>query len=193
MDKNTILLGIVILTIGLVSMLFLFSPHERLRIPETSSEVEYSSIPQKNNIEITYNKKNLKQQQFINKNKKDDKNNRSIIVASTVDHYKNYYIQILDKNRKKERYKKFARITGKVNGKYFVLNIPKKIVDDPNLKLKIINLNTKKTTVFDADFLSEIAGTPDRTRYYMEIDLKNKNISTKVKLPPRVPANPPIE
>ena len=201
MNKNIVLLGLGAIALVLVGALFLFSPQKE----HVSLTQPLSSQTSKNreNIDITYQKENPKtgdnkssKHQDIKSKPKPKKIDPSI-KATTIDHYNTYLIQLIDKNPEDKDLKienkpgSYVYVEGKVDGKEYVLKVPKAVATRPGIKLKITNLKTKKSIELDASFLSESASLPIGSTYRANIDTHNpNNIQTDIELPEENPAFP---
>ncbi len=176
MNKNIVLLGLGAVAIVLVGGLFLFSPQKE-RISFTQS---FSSQISKNkeNIDIIYQNKNLKisdskssKHRIIQSDPKYRKIDSSI-KAVTIDQYGRYMIALVDKNPNSissKGQKKYS-LNGKVNGSYFVLDIPESSIYKENVKLRIIDRKTKKVQEIDAPFLTELPSIGAKDQYFINID-----------------------
>jgi hypothetical protein len=112
------------------------------------------------------------------------------IKAATIDHYNRYLIQIIDndlENRKvlsQEDRNDYIYIQGKIDRNQFTLRVPKAVLEKPNIKLKIVNLKTKTSKTFNADFLSEAVSLPKGGSFRVYIDSEGSgNIRTEVRMP----------
>jgi len=199
MDKN-ILLGIVMaLAIGVVGVLFSFSPKENIQVIKSTSEIS-QKMKQNNNIDVVYHGKSQKSTQIEqHTQKKSSKKIDPTIKAATIDHYNNYLIQLIDENPEDKDLKlenepgTYMYIEGKVNGKQYVLKVPKSVLDRPGIKIRVTDLKTKKITEIDASFLSEAVSLPVDSTFKADIDTNNpENVRTTVELPEENPPFPTL-
>jgi len=202
MNKNIVLIGLGAVAIVLVGALFLFSPQK-----EHVSLIPSSSSPTAKNqesIDITYQKENPKisdnkssKHQKIKSRPKPKKIDPSI-KAVTTDQYGRYMIALVDKNPNSVSSKgqKKYPLTGKINGSYFVLDIPESSIYRENVKLRIIDRKTKKVQEIDAPFLTELPSIGAKDQYFINIDTHDlSKIQTDVKFhnPEVDTALPPLE
>ena len=202
MNKNIVLLGLGAIAFVLVGGLFLFSPQKEHVLLLTQSLSSQTST-NKENITITYQKENQKSNddqhsKYHNITSKPRPKKIDLsIKAATIDHYHTYLIQLIDKNpedkdlRLENKPDSYVYVEGKVDGKEYVLRVPKAVATRPGIKLKITNLKTKKSVELDASFLSESASLPIGSTYRANIDTRNpNNIQTDIELPEENPAFP---
>lgn len=196
MNKSVLWGAVIVLTIMVGGLLF-FSPQENMQFKELSfKEQQLSKVKQ--NIAIDYHKSSSAKGIEVKKETqhKDEKKVDSSIKAATIDHYNKYLIQLIDKNPKDKDLKlenkpgTYVYVEGKVDGKQYVLRVPKSVITRPGIKLKITDLKTKKSTELDASFLSEAAFLPTGSTFRANIDTQNPNdVQTDIELPEE---NPPF-
>ena len=188
MNKNIVLIGLGVVAIVLVGALFLFSPQKE----HISLTQPLSSQTSKNggNIDITYQKENPK----ISDNKSSKHQDRKSkpkpkkidpsIKAVTTDQYGRYLIALVDKSPDSSSLKSQKKypLTGKINGSYFVLDIPETSIYRDNVKLRIIDRKTKKVQEIDAPFLTELPSIDAKDQYFINIDTHDlSKIQTDIK------------
>ena len=192
MDRNA-LLGIVgVVAIGIVGALLFLSPQEKNPVvieqkmqqrQASQEDVDIEIEQQESSSKIVMQKE--KRKKSVSKKKRDPS-----IKAATIDHYHTYLIQLIDENPEDRDIKlekdpnSYRYVDGKVDGKEFVMRVPKAVVDRPGIKLKITNLKTKEHTIVDASFLSELDSLPRGGSFHVDIDTKNpNNVQTQAELP----------
>ena len=197
MNKNVLLGAVAALAIVVVGVLLFFSPDSSVQPMESSSKTEQPKTKQ--NIDVIYHEKSQKKSTQIKKQspKKAKKKVDPTIKAAAIDHYHKYLIQLIDENPEDKDLKlenkpgTYVYVEGKVDGKEYVLKVPKSVVTRPGIKLKITDLKTKKSTELDASFLSEAASLPIGSTFRANIDTRNPNsVQTDVELPEENPAFP---
>ena len=197
MNKNVLLGAVAALAVVVVGGLLFFSPEEKIQ-PTIKSTSKIEEKTEQDNINIIYHEKIQKSSVQIAKQspKKAPEKVDPTIKASTIDHYNNYLIQLIDKNpedrelRLENKSNTYIYVEGKVDGKEYVLKVPKTVITRPGIKLKITDLKTKKSTELDASFLSEAASLPIGSTFKANIDTQHpSSVQTSVKLPEE---NPPF-
>ena len=188
MNKNIVLLGLGAIAFVLVGGLFMFFPqkeHVLLLTQPLSSQTSTN----KENITITYQKENQKSNdqhsKYQNiKSKSKPKNINPFIKAVTTDQYGRYMIALVDKSQNSSSLKSQKKypLTGKINGSYFVLDIPETSIYRDNVKLRIIDRKTKKIQEIDAPFLTELLSIGAKDQYFINIDTHDlSKIQTDIK------------
>lgn len=201
MNKSVLLGIIVVLAIMLVAILIFFSPEKNLQSIEFISKNQQPAIKQNNNI--IYQEKHKYPIESVQSSKKDKKGTFKkvdpTIKAATIDHYNSYLIQLIDENPQDRdvhlvdnQPNSYIYVDGKVNGKEYVLKVPRAILNSSGIKLRITNLKTKKVTEIDAAFLSEAAALPSGATFRANIDTKTKDVVTDVDLPEENPPFPTL-
>lgn len=187
MNKN-ILLGIIgVASIAIVGVLVFLSPEKPNSLPKQQSPQQQISQKQ---IDIHMSPAESKSSD-VEKKTKTKKPKQKIdpsIKAATIDHYNKYLLQLIDNrpNNKNITLTKndYTFIVGKIDGNQFSLRTPKTILNHPNIKLKITNLETQKSKIIDAAFLSEAATLPKGSTFRMNINFENlDDIKTDINFP----------
>ena len=196
MNKNVLLGAVATLAIIVVGGLLFFSPGENIQPIKSTSKMQQTT--KQDNVNVVYHEKSQKRSTQTKKQppKKAKKKIDSTIKAATIDHYNNYLIQLIDKNPEDKDLKlenkpgTYVYVEGKVDGKQYVLKVPKAVVTRPGIKLKITDLKTRKSMELDASFLSEAATLPRGSTFRADIDTQNpNNVQTDIELPEE---NPPF-
>ena len=199
MNKNVFLGAVAALAVVVVGGLLFFSPESSVQPMEFLSKMQQPKTKQ--NVDVVYHEKSQKKSAQTKKQspKKAKKKVDPTIKAATIDHYNNYLIQLIDENPEDKDLKlenkpgTYVYIEGKVNGKQYVLKVPKNVLDRPGIKLRITNLKTRNTTEIDASFLSEAASLSVDSTFRANIDTNNpENIQTAVELPEENPPFPTL-
>jgi len=186
MNKNLLLVALGAVAVAVVGALVFVAPDDSSLIFEETKE---QLIAQKNNVAIefqTQKPKEQKSQQKIQKSVPKKKRDHTIKSVS-IDHYRNYLIQLIDDNPEdkdiqlKSDPASYRYIEGKVDGKQFVMKVPKELIDRPGVKLKITNLKTRKTTTMDASFLAELNSISEKGRLKVDIDTASASVQTHLK------------
>ena len=186
MNKNLLFGSIALIAVAIVAGLLLWEPEAKTpSFGNTTVKEEAKEFPQ-----IAIKEKKEQKVRTAASSSKPTKPKKKIdptIKAANIDHYGRYLIQLIDENpedkdiRPSQNPKSYKYLEGKINGKQFVLKIPKTIIDSPNLKLRIIDLKTRKHTIINADFINEISSLPKLEQYYVDIDLdRPSDIQTKI-------------
>ena len=197
MNKNVLLGAVAALAIVIVAELLFFSSKSSLQ--PMNSSLKMQQLEREQNVNVVYSEKSQKQnvqtkKQFL---KEASKKVDPTIKAATIDYYNNYLIQLIDENPEDRDLKlenkpgTYTDIEGKVNGKQYVLKVPK--IDRSGIKIRITDLKTKKITEIDASFLSEVVSLPEGSTFRANIDIRNpENIQTSVELPEENPPFPTL-
>ncbi len=196
MDRN-LLLGILgIVAVGVVGAVMVIAPEE----PSTRLEVtKEQSLSSSSDVSIHIQSQSSSSSQTVKRSQKSSKASKPdpSIKAAAVDHYHTYLIQLIDKNPEDRDIqitkdpKSYVYVDGKVDGKDFVMKVPKAIVDRPGIELKITNLKTKKVTTIDASFLAEIDSMPPRGSFRVKLNTQNpEDIQTEMEPPEEYPPFP---
>jgi hypothetical protein len=204
MNKNFVIIGIGAAALLVVLGLFLFSPKSDISSLQPLEQTSASSASKHLSITIKEHEKMasaIKTTKKKAESKKRPKKKRDpSIKAATIDHYHTYLIELIDKNPEDRDIKlqkepdTYTYIEGKVSGKEFVMRVPKAVLDKPGVKLKIVDLKTKKSKMIDASFLSEAASLPRGSQFRVDIDFDHPdNIQTDTKLPEEHPAFPGLQ
>ncbi len=196
MNKNVLLGAVAALALVLVGGLLFFSPSESVKPIESVSKTQQPKTEQ--NVDVVYHEKKQEGNVQTKKQplKKAKKKVDPTIKAATIDHYNNYLIQLIDENPEDKDLKleskpgTYVYVEGKVDGKEYVLKVPKTVITRPGIKLKITDLKTRKSTELDASFLSEAASLPIGSTFKANIDTQNpSSVQTSIELPEE---NPPF-
>ena len=199
MNKNIFFSILVIFALLITGSLFFFTPQQTATQPKSFSNHQTSSVS--SNLHITIKKAEKISSDVVVRHSSDvsiknPKEKNSSIETATVDHYYRYLIQLIDENPEDQNItlqkdpSTYTYIEGKVEGKQFVLRAPKAVLDRPNIKLKITDLETKKSKIINASFLSEAATLSDRGRFRVNINLETNDIQTKIEEPEEYPPFP---
>ena len=190
MNKNVFLGAVAALAMVIVAGLLLFSPDSSIQFMESSSKMQQPGELDKkqNKVNIIYHEKvrNDLKSRAINNQKSDKKKKIDKTVKSaTVDINNRYILALIDSsNIGQERVTKGKKyyIKGKVNGGYFVLDVPENLVYRDNIKLRIIDKKTRNIQEIDATpFLSELPSIDRRDKYFININMDNlKDIQSKI-------------
>ena len=190
MNKNALLILIAIAAL-ITTILVSFYPYTETNSLNFDHTSVAPSSTDKKSTEIQIKVKNKKETNIsINRSKKISKIKEKdpSVKYIGMDHYRNYIIELIDKNEEDKNIRltnnNYRIINGKIDGKQFIIQVPNAILGKPNLKLKITNTKTQESFIIDADFLNEVNGLPKNAAFWVNIDSGNPDkISTQVAIP----------
>ncbi len=191
MNKNILLSAAAAVSLLVLLFVMFYSPQEEVLVRK--DETAHIS-PEKKDISITHHSSSpqIKTQKVAAKKpqrkirKKRDVNTSIKYVG--MDHYKKYVIALVDENPEDKDINvansRYRIVDGEIDKKQFIIKVPEKILDRPNLKLYIKDIKSGKSVNVNADFLNELAGMPKSTIYKVNIDTTDPdNVVTKAIVP----------
>ena len=167
------------------------------------------SPPHSSNIHIKIN--NTKNSSYkISKSKektntKQKKHHRKdfTVKAKTIDHSGRFLLEIIDTSMENKEVEpvnipgKYYALTGKINGGFYLLKIPKKLVPNEKTKIRIVDLKTRETIEQNAEFLTDVCIESNDLVTRVNIDTKKKpqqllSVESKQLIPRENPAIPDL-
>jgi hypothetical protein len=194
MNRNIFLATVGITAIAISLLLFLFNPEEKASsssFPKNTSSSLADSITSDSDIDIKVRKiqhsqqvSSISSQQISKKNPSKTEKKRTktnpYIKARAVDHSRKYLIELIDTSPDNKDVTpvynpgEYYQVSGKINGSFYLLKVPKNIVITDKTKIKIIDLKSKETIKeTGADVLSEIIGN-EGTTTQLNINTRDK-------------------
>lgn len=133
--------------------------------------------------------KSIKNTRYRSVKKEEKKRDPKIKYVGT-DLYRKYVITLIDKNPEDKdiflsnNQKDSVLVNGEIDGNQFTLQVPKRIVDSPNLKLKVVDRKTGKSQTYSADFINTLSSLSKKKYFTVKLNFSNpEKIETNIYTP----------